>query len=487
MADNTAKRYLDLEGLKTFYDLLVGKFADKSELVTLKNSLKDYITTAKAQELVETEIAKVVNGAPETFDTLREIAEWIANHPNLDEALGSEIDALGEKIETLRTSVGGLTTKVSDVEAKASENASAIEEVKGALDGKASSSDLSALDGRVQTVEGSVSTLSNTVTNLGTSVEGLESKVAELEGNLGEKNVIKGIKLNGTLVEPNEDKIVELTVEGGSAETISMTTTQSLGGIKAGKVYENASIARVLEDLLAPYVAFKGLTISAEYDSFPVSAITYKEKGETVKINKLSASWTQGSRDIKNVSIYNGSISLSSYINGTAPSSALLAEFNSSESNKIIGSFEASINEVVLNSGESKTFTVFVRDTDDLNGVTVEKATVTITNKAYIPVFYGVLPKSAYPFSVENITGLRKAQVFPTPVNFGDVSADSYIVVATQKPLKSAVDKSNLENIDLFDSEDMVLSTSLWSNETFHVYRTYTKTQLDNWTFKFTV
>ena len=470
MADNTAKRYLDLEGLKTFYDLLVNKFADKSELVTLKNSLKNYITKADAQELVETEIAKeiakVVDGAPETFDTLKEIAIWIENHPNLDEALGSEIDTLREEIETLNTSVGtlqsdlnGFTDRVSNVETKASDNATEIEGLKSSLEGKADADALSALDERVQAVE----------------------------GNLGEENVIEGIKLNGTLVEPNKDKIVELTVEGGSAGTISMTTTQSLGGIPVGTVYDNASIAKVLEDLLAPYVAFKGLTISAKYDSFPLSSITYKEKGKTVSINKLSASWTQGSRDIKNVSIYEGSVSLDSYKNGTAPSSALLAEFNSSESNKIIGSFERSINEVVLNSGESKTFTVFVRDTDDLNGVTVEKATVTITNKAYIPVFYGVLPKSAYPFNVENITGLTKVQTLPTPVNFGNVSADSYIVVATQKPLKSAIDKSNLENIDLFDSEDMVLSTSLWSDETFHVYRTYTKTQLDNWTFKFTV
>ena len=470
MADNTAKRYLDLEGLKTFYDLLVKKFADKSELVTLKNSLKNYITTVDAQKLVKAEIskeiAKVVDGAPDTFDTLKEIANWIENHPNLDEALGSEIDTLREEIETLNTSVGtlqsdlnGFTDRVSNVETKASDNATEIEGLKSSLEGKADADALSALDERVQAVE----------------------------GNLGEENVIEGIKLNGTLVEPNEDKIVELTVEGGSAGTISMTTTQSLGGIPVGTVYDNASIAKVLEDLLAPYVAFKGLTISAKFNSFPISSITYKEKGETVSINKLSASWTQGSRDIKNVSIYEGSVSLDSYKNGTAPSSALLAEFNSSESNKIIGSFEASIDEVVLNSGESKTFTVFVRDTDDLNGVTVEKATVTITNKAYIPVFYGVLPKSAYPFNVENITGLTKVQTLPTPVNFGNVSADSYIVVATQKPLKSAIDKSNLENIDLFDSEDMVLSTSLWSDETFHVYRTYTKTQLDNWTFKFTV
>ena len=471
MADNTAKRYLDLEGLKTFYDLLVKKFADKSELVTLKDSLKNYITTVDAQKLVKAEIskeiAKVVDGAPDTFDTLKEIANWIENHPNLDEALGSEIDTLREEIETLNTSVGtlqsdlnGFTDRVSNVETKASDNATEIEGLKSSLEGKADADALSALDERVQAVE----------------------------GNLGDKNVIEGIKLNGTLVEPNEDKIVELTVEGGSAGTISMTTTQSLGGIPVGTVYDNASIAKVLEDLLAPYVAFKDLKFSAKYNSFTFPTTTsYNEKGETVKINKLSASWTQGSRDIKNVSIYEGSVSLDSYKNGTAPSSALLAEFNSSESNKIIGSFEASIDEVVLNSGESKTFTVFVRDTDDLNGVTVEKATVTITNKAYIPVFYGVLPKSAYPFSVENITGLRKAQVFPTPVNFGNVSADSYIVVATQKPLKSAIDKSNLENIDLFDSEDMVLSTSLWSDETFHVYRTYTKTQLDNWTFKFTV
>ena len=72
MAYNTAKRYLDLEGLKTFYDLLVKKFADKSELVTLKNSLKNYITTVDAQKLVKAEIskeiAKVVENAPEDFE-----------------------------------------------------------------------------------------------------------------------------------------------------------------------------------------------------------------------------------------------------------------------------------------------------------------------------------------------------------------------------------------------------------------------------------
>ena len=291
MADNTAKRYLDLEGLKTFYDLLVKKFADKSEFVTLKNSLKNYITTVDAQKLVKAEIskeiAKVVDGAPDTFDTLKEIANWIENHPNLDEALGSEIDTLREEIETLNTSVGtlqsdlnGFTDRVSNVETKASDNATEIEGLKSSVEGKADADALSALDERVQAVE----------------------------GNLGEENVIEGIKLNGTLVEPNKDKIVELTVEGGSAGTISMTTTQSLGGIPVGTVYDNTSIAKVLEDLLAPYVAFKGLTISAKYDSFPVSAITYKEKGETVSINKLSASWTQGSRDIKNVSIYEGSV-----------------------------------------------------------------------------------------------------------------------------------------------------------------------------------
>ena len=259
MADNTAKRYLDLEGLKTFYDLLVKKFADKSELVTLKDSLKNYITTVDAQKLVKAEIskeiAKVVDGAPDTFDTLKEIANWIENHPNLDEALGSEIDTLREEIETLNTSVGtlqsdlnGFTDRVSNVETKASDNATEIEGLKSSLEGKADADALSALDERVQAVE----------------------------GNLGDKNVIEGIKLNGTLVEPNEDKIVELTVEGGSAGTISMTTTQSLGGIPVGTVYDNASIAKVLEDLLAPYVAFKGLTISAKYDSFPISYIQGK-------------------------------------------------------------------------------------------------------------------------------------------------------------------------------------------------------------------
>ena len=90
MANNTAKRYLDLEGLRTFYDLLVKKFADKSELETLNTSVEG---KADADAL---------------------------------SALDGRVTAVEGDIDAINTSLAS----------------------------KASSDDLSALDGRVQTVQG---------------------------------------------------------------------------------------------------------------------------------------------------------------------------------------------------------------------------------------------------------------------------------------------------------------------------------------------
>jgi hypothetical protein len=41
--------------------------------------LEDYVTSAQVKDITTIEIAKVIDDAPESFDTLKEIADWIKN------------------------------------------------------------------------------------------------------------------------------------------------------------------------------------------------------------------------------------------------------------------------------------------------------------------------------------------------------------------------------------------------------------------------
>ena len=218
MADNTAKRYLDLEGLKTFYDLLVGKFADKSELVTLKDSLKKYITTVDAQKLVKAEIskeiAKVVDNAPATFDTLKEIADWIESHPESIAELNSRLTSVEDSVSTLSSTVAGLGTSVEGLESKDTELETSIGEATGRIGtleatiGNAESglvkdvadnaSEISTVDGKVDSLTGRVSANEGAIETLNGSVTTLESDVnilKEFKDTVLSKSTVLGVKV----------------------------------------------------------------------------------------------------------------------------------------------------------------------------------------------------------------------------------------------------------------------------------------------------
>ena len=149
----------DLSDLEGKVATLVGDDADKS-----------------VRTIAYEEVTKVVDGAPATFDTLKEIADWIESHP----------ESVAE------------------------------------------------INSRLNLVEGSVSTLSSTVAGLGTSVEGLESKDAELETSIGEatgrigtleatignaeSGLVKDVADNANAISTVDGKVNSLTERVGANE-----------------------------------------------------------------------------------------------------------------------------------------------------------------------------------------------------------------------------------------------------------------------------
>lgn len=130
MADLNLKKLVDKEILAFVLKLFKQNF---------ENGVNDkgYLNTAQVQALINTygfqnetqvantvsaEIAKVVGGAPETFDTLKEIADWIGDNENVDsilELIGKKVDkdeletTLEDYVKTtdLTTTLGDYLTK----------------------------------------------------------------------------------------------------------------------------------------------------------------------------------------------------------------------------------------------------------------------------------------------------------------------------------------------------------------------------------------
>ena len=55
--------------------------------------LSDYYTKAETDRRISDEVARIVSDAPEDFDTLRELSDWIATHEESAAAMNSAIQA----------------------------------------------------------------------------------------------------------------------------------------------------------------------------------------------------------------------------------------------------------------------------------------------------------------------------------------------------------------------------------------------------------
>ena len=78
-----------------------------SQIASTSGSLSDYYTKAETynktevDSLVSTQVAAVISGAPETFDTLKEVADWISADETGTAALVGRVTALEQADTTL--------------------------------------------------------------------------------------------------------------------------------------------------------------------------------------------------------------------------------------------------------------------------------------------------------------------------------------------------------------------------------------------------
>lgn len=167
------------------------------------------------KKAVSDAVAALVNGAPEAYDTLKEISDWISSHASNAAGMNSQINTNKEDITKLKTLIGTLpnTATSKDIVSYIAEYVSkaladsdlsqyakaadltaavgridALEKKATALEAadKTNADNITAVSGRVTTVEGKVETLENDMATEkpkiaanATAIKGLQNLVGD--------------------------------------------------------------------------------------------------------------------------------------------------------------------------------------------------------------------------------------------------------------------------------------------------------------------
>ena len=171
--------------------------ANKTAIDTLIGSV-DGDNAKSAREMAHEEVAKIVDGAPESFDTLKEISSWISTHSDSAVTMDNSIKA----------------------------NAAAIEKLNG--DASTTGSVAKAVSDGVTPVANRVTAIENKVT---------DDKIAKWDK--GQANKIESIKVGDTALTIGEDKSVALPAATAAAlglvkvDGTSIESNNGVIGVKA--------------------------------------------------------------------------------------------------------------------------------------------------------------------------------------------------------------------------------------------------------------
>lgn len=152
--ETPATEGIELEGAVTREEtdgsLKLQLFKDRTARAAIEVLNGDNTITGSVKKTVADEIAKIIADAPESFDTLKEIADWITNHSSDASAMNSKINANTAAIEQNKKDISSANTAIEN-------------EIKRATkaEGK-NASDIEAHGTRLGNVESSVSNLTNT-------------------------------------------------------------------------------------------------------------------------------------------------------------------------------------------------------------------------------------------------------------------------------------------------------------------------------------
>lgn len=118
----TNVQYLDMEGLSLYDSLIKAKIAadiaaseyDDTALKARVSANENAITTLNGEgegsvkKQVNDAVAKIVADAPEAYDTLKEISDWISSHANDASEMNSQINTNKTEIAALKALVDTL-------------------------------------------------------------------------------------------------------------------------------------------------------------------------------------------------------------------------------------------------------------------------------------------------------------------------------------------------------------------------------------------
>lgn len=128
-----------------------------SKLAEIIASLNEKAKATDVTSEINTAISELINGAPETYDTLKELADYIASHEDVVDALNNAIGGKADKsaLETLQGTVNAIKTTVDGLGSLAKKSlvsetdldAALKEKVNAAAQGNHSHSNKTVLDG----------------------------------------------------------------------------------------------------------------------------------------------------------------------------------------------------------------------------------------------------------------------------------------------------------------------------------------------------
>lgn len=221
---------------------LVKQVADNKAAIDKLNG------TSTEEGSVAYQIAQVVAGADESYDTLKEIADWISNHSTDAASMSSQINTNKSDIAALKEKVG--ETAVADQISTAIDAA-----LKNGEDDKyALATDLATANGKITSLqelvgETKVETQISTALDAALKVDGAEKyALASHSHEIASVNGLQGI-LDGK-ASASDVETIQSAVDGLEAKAHEHSNKTVLDGITEGKITAwDAAQANVIESI----------------------------------------------------------------------------------------------------------------------------------------------------------------------------------------------------------------------------------------------
>ena len=266
---------------------LVKQVADNKAAIETLNGDKNVAGSVAHQ------IAEIVAGADESFDTLKEIADWITTHKTDAATMNSQINTNKDDISALKTKVGD--TSVAD-------------QINAALkDGDSNKyalkSDLDTANGKITSLQGlvgetKVETQISTALDAALKVDGAEKYA--LASHTHEIANVTGLQdILDRKAAANDVEALQSTVDGLSAKAHEHANKTVLDGITEGKVNSwDSAQANVIESIK---IGGTALTVGAD-KAVSIPAATAEALG-LVKADGATIESTDGVLSVKAVGI----------------------------------------------------------------------------------------------------------------------------------------------------------------------------------------